>query len=326
MKMKIWGVRGSLPVPLEPQDIEKRLKAALEGFFEKGFRAKEDVELYLSQLPQEKKGGYGGNTPSCEVFTENTSIIIDGGSGIRRKGYELMEGPCGKGKGEIHLFMTHFHWDHIIGIPFFAPVFVPGNRIHVYSVQPDAQKTIRLLFTKPQFPISYEALGADFIFHTLEPRKPMQIGELIITPYRLDHPDPCWGYKITDGQRVLSYCVDTECTRASRKDLKDDLPLYQRVNTMIFDAQYTLMESIVKGTWGHSAATMGLDIALREGIEKVVFTHHDPAADDDNVAKAQRQTNEYLEYALRHVSSGNLHVHVKRVEWFFAQEEMVVTV
>lgn len=324
MKAKLWGVRGSLPAPLEPQEIEQRLKAVLEGFFESGYQSKDDIDAYLSQLPQETRGGFGGNTPSCEVFTEDTSIIIDAGSGIRRKGYELVNGPCGSGEGEVHLFFTHFHWDHVIGLPFFAPVFIPQNRIHVYAVQPEVEDILRQLFRKPNFPVPYEQLGAEFVYHSLEPRTQLQIGSLKITPYQLDHPDPCWGYRITDGERVLAYCVDTECTRANRKDLGDDLPMYQQVNTMIFDAQYTLIESIIKGNWGHAAATIGLDVALREGMEKVIFMHHDPAADDLKIAEARKQTEQYLEYAARQLRKEGKEP--QDVKWVFAHEEMVVTI
>jgi phosphoribosyl 1,2-cyclic phosphodiesterase len=321
LEVKLWGVRGSLPTPLAPQTVTARIQAALEGFFDAGFSAKSDIERYMRELPQERKGGFGGNTPCCEVISGSTSILLDGGSGLRRKGNELMRGPCGNGTGETHLFLTHFHWDHVIGIPFFMPLFVPGNIVHIYAVEPEAERTLRTLFRKPNFPVPYESLGATIVYHALEPRKPFTLGNLSIAPYRLDHPDPCWGYRITDGARVLSYCVDTECTRSTRADLGTDLPLYQGVHTMVFDAQFTLIESIIKGNWGHAAGTMGIDIAMREGIGRVVFMHHDPAASDAAIAKARRETTRYVEYATRQLRKDGVRIH--DVEWVFATEDMV---
>jgi phosphoribosyl 1,2-cyclic phosphodiesterase len=214
MKAKLWGVRGSIPTPMPPSEIEQRLKDTLEEFVEKGF-SKREIGQFVSSLPVHRKGGFGGNTPCCEIYTENTLLLVDGGTGIRRKGYEMLAGPCGKGEGEIHLFLSHLHWDHILGIPFFAPIFIPGNRVHVYAVQDEVEETFRMLFHKPNFPVSYESLGAEIIYHHIEPRRQFSIGDIAVAPYRLDHTDPAWGFRFEHNGRALSYCLDTECTALS---------------------------------------------------------------------------------------------------------------
>jgi phosphoribosyl 1,2-cyclic phosphodiesterase len=255
-----------------------------------------------------------------EVITKNQQLIIDGGSGIRLLGYELMGGPCGKGEGEVHIFFTHFHWDHLIGLPFFTPIFIPGNKIHVYAVQPDLKEVFQTLFKKPYFPVPLDRLGSKIEYHSLEPRKPFVLGGIGITPYLLDHPDPCWGYKIEKDGLVYSHCVDTECTRATREELGPDLPLYQGVDTMTFDAQYTLMETIEKVNWGHAAASLGLDIAMREGIRRVIFMHHDPASSEEKIATAENQARRYYKGQIKR--GPDLH----KVEWQFAYEGMVLDI
>jgi phosphoribosyl 1,2-cyclic phosphodiesterase len=318
MKIKIWGARGSLPSPLLPSALETRMQTLMEGFFDAGFKKKSDIPSYFSQLPPHQLGGYGGNTPCVEIRTPNHQIIVDGGSGIRTLGYELLGGPCGRGTGEAHIFFTHFHWDHLIGLPFFTPIFIPGNTIHVYAVQPDLRDVFRTIFKKPYFPLNLEQLGAKIEYHSLEPRKTIQFGDIRVTPYQLDHPDPCWGYKFEHGGKVFSHCVDTEATRVTPEQLGPDLPLYQNVDLMIFDAQYTLMETIEKVNWGHAAASIGLDIAMREGVKEVVFMHHDPASSDEKIAMAEQQARRYYDSQLK-ISRRNA-LPIREVKWTYARE------
>jgi phosphoribosyl 1,2-cyclic phosphodiesterase len=284
----------------------------------------QDIDDFIKTLPPYKLGGYGGHTLCAELKTKSTRVIIDGGSGIRRLAMDLLSGPCAQGKGEVHILFTHFHWDHLIGLPFFTPIFIPGNVIHVYAVQRDLEEALRSLFKKPYFPVPFDNLGARIEFHYLEPRVPAKLGDITFTPYQLDHPDPCWGYKFEHGGRVYSHCVDTEGTRVSPRDLGPDLPLYQNVDLMFFDAQYTLLEATEKINWGHSAATIGLDIAMREGVKKILFAHHDPAASDEKIAAAEREAREYYESNLK--ASRQLRKKFHEVEWEFAREGMVLTV
>ncbi len=318
MKIKIWGARGSLPAPHTPEALEGLIRGALVEFFEQGHKKKTEIEAFLGQLPRHQFGGYGGNTPCLEVKTSSTRVIIDGGSGIRTLGYELLGGPCGKGTGEVHILFTHFHWDHLIGLPFFTPIFIPGNKIHVYAVQPDLPDVFKTVFKKPYFPVPLESLGSKIIYHQLKPRAPFEIGDLSITPYQLDHPDPCWGYKFVNGGRTYSHCVDTECTRVTRAELGEDLPLYQGVDLMVFDAQYSLMETIEKVNWGHAAASLGIDIAIREGIRRVLFMHHDPASSAEKIAAAEAHARRYYDTQLRAARRTDHPIH--EVEWSFAHE------
>lgn len=324
MDVHLWGVRGSLPAPAAPDTVEKKIKYAIGNFLSAGNLHSNQIDSFVKTLPPHLSSGFGGNTACIQVSSGTQNLIIDAGSGIRSLGEKLMGGACGEGKGKVHILMTHFHWDHIIGLAFFVPIFVPGNEVHFYAVQPDLEQNIRMIFTKPFFPVAFESLGAKVFFHRLEPRKIKSLEGFNVTPYQLDHPDPCWGYKIQREGKTFSYCVDSETTRVSTKDMGLDLPLYQDVDLLIFDAQYTLVEASERVHWGHGAAPFGIDIAIREGVKKILFAHHDPAASDEKIFSAEEQTREYVNACLRNAKSQGLEI--MPFQWEFAREGMVVKV
>lgn len=318
MKIKLWGIRGSLPTPHPPQEYREILHHILNLYEQQRDMVKSPSQ-FLEKLGPETVGGYGGHTSCVQISSGEHTLVIDGGSGIRRLGERMLLGNLGRGKGEAHILLTHFHWDHLIGLPFFVPIFIPGNTIHFYAPHDDLEENIRLMFKKPNFPVNFENLGAKIVFHKLEPRVPVKFWDMTVTPYRLDHPDPCWGYRVEKNGSVYSHCVDSEMTRVSREDLGEDLPLYQNVDLALMDAQYTFVEATEKINWGHASAPVGLDLAMREGIKQVLFVHHDPAASDVRIQELDRQTRDYYEIALKHSRQQNRQHH--EVNWTFAREE-----
>lgn len=324
MKVILWGIRGSLPAPLTPQQMDERLSRTLESFLVYQKSNSGGIREFMAQLPHHQKGGFGGHTACIQVLTSQANVIIDAGSGLRRLGDQLLLGPCGLGRGEVHIFFTHFHWDHLIGLPFFTPIFIRGNKIHFYSVQEDLEENVRGMFSKPRFPVPFEQLGAEVHFHRLKSRESFVMADLKISPYQLDHPDPCWGFRIENGGRVFSHCVDSECTRMSAVELGPDLPLYQNVDLMIFDAQYSFLEATERINWGHSSAPIGLDLALRERVKRILFIHHDPAATDAKIARIEEQTKEYYDSIQR--AARKSHEPEFQVQWEFAREGMVIEV
>jgi phosphoribosyl 1,2-cyclic phosphodiesterase len=319
MKVKYWGVRGSLPYSPSPEQLVKEFEHLMHSFFKAGHKSPNEIKEFIRSMSVPAVGGFGTATTCVEVTTEKGRIIIDGGSGIKSLGDHLIK--TGEGRGPFHIFLTHFHWDHLIGIPFFVPHFIPGTKINYYAVQPELELMVRGKFKRPYFPVPFEGLRSDIKFHSLEPRKPMIIDDMKITPYLLDHPDPCWGFRIESGGKVYSHCVDTEGTRQSQESLGPDLPLYQNVDLMYFDAQYTLPELAEKANWGHSAAQIGLDIAFREGIKFVLFAHHDPGASTSQIYDLKEQTREYYHSI---VNSTERIDDLPKVKWRFAYEGLEI--
>jgi ribonuclease BN (tRNA processing enzyme) len=203
-------------------------------------------------------------------------------------------------------------------------MYVPGNEIHFYAVQEELPRIFSTLFRRPYFPVDIGELHSSIRIHRLEPRKPVRIGDLTATPYQLDHPDPCWGYRIESGGKVFSHCVDSESTRFTRDELGPDLPLYQNADLLIFDAQYGLLESIKKEKWGHGTSTVGIDIALREGFKRILFMHHDPASLDESVEQIELDTKRYYE------SQRKQYLRAKdtfaEVDWGFIREGMSIEI
>jgi phosphoribosyl 1,2-cyclic phosphodiesterase len=317
-QLKFWGVRGSIPSAPLPQDWVYHIEGVLRNFFASGFRDPAHFSRFLQNVELTSIGGYGTATTCVEVKCGKTQLILDGGSGIRNLSDSIMSGATGRVRGPFHILMTHFHWDHIIGLPFFTPHFIPGVEIHYYAVQEDLESLIRGVFRKPYFPVAFEDLLSHVHFHVLEPRKAFKIDDVVITPYLLDHPDPCWGYKIEYAGKCYAHCVDTEGTRVTPDELGLDLPLYQNVDLMYFDAQYTLPELAYKANWGHSAPQVGIEIALREKIGHVLFSHHDPTARTENIIELRRQTNDYFQSLMREAKENN--ESISQLVWDFAYE------
>ncbi|MGB5920670.1 MAG: MBL fold metallo-hydrolase, partial [Syntrophobacteria bacterium] len=157
MKVKFWGVRGSLPAPIPPTEIENKIVQALGGASGVDLDDIEAIENYVRALPFYQRTTTGGNTSCVEVCGDNTKIILDAGSGIRQLGIELMQGPCGKGKGTVHLLISHTHWDHIMGFPFFTPAYAAGNQVLIYGRHPRIKERFQDQHHPDHFPVSLEA-------------------------------------------------------------------------------------------------------------------------------------------------------------------------
>jgi phosphoribosyl 1,2-cyclic phosphodiesterase len=318
MIVKYWGVRGSLPSSPNPEQWADHVETLLKKFFREGYQSPAEIPQFMQAHSIPEIGGFGTHTTCVEVSTAQGQVVIDGGSGLKNLGDQMMKGACGRGQGKVHVFLTHFHWDHLLGLPFFAPHFVKGNEVHYYAVQPELEAVIRNKFQRPLFPVSFDMLGAKLSFHRLQPRQPLRIADLTVTPYQLDHPDPCWGFRVEAEGKAYAHCVDTEGTRVTSEQLGEDRPLYRNADLMYFDAQYTLPELAEKANWGHSASQLGLDIAFRENIRRVIFAHHDPGASIDQIQNLQNETQAY--YDLKTQKSEG----VGSVSWEFAYDGLTV--
>ncbi len=222
----------------------------------------------------------------------SSRLLIDAGSGLRAFSDHIMK--TAPATDEFHLYFTHFHWDHLIGLPFFVPLYVKGKTIHIYAVQDDLEKSLETVFTKPNFPVPYAMVKNQIKLHKLEPRKKLTIGSLHLTPYQLDHPDPSWGVRVEGDGKALAWAMDTEATRTSPQELGEDANLYKNADLMVFDAQYSFDEAMEKINWGHSSAPIGIDLAIRENVKLALFGHHDPSATDEEIHRAEEHTKNYF--------------------------------
>jgi len=317
MRVKLWGVRGSLPSPVAPDRLRAHLEEVLKQFEAlKKTDSPLNASQFLDLLPSHLTGGYGGNTSCGEITTASHRLIIDGGSGIRSLSDHLtLNDPHCK---EFHIYLTHFHWDHLIGLPFFVPLYMKGKSVHFYGAHDDLEEALQILFRKPQFPVPYKVISPQIHIHKVKPREPFKIGDLSVTPYQLDHPDPCWGARVESSGKSVAWCVDTEGIRTSPEELGPDLPLYQNADLMVFDAQYSFGEALEKINWGHSSGPIGIDLALREGIKQVVFMHHDPSASDQSIWDGEQQTKQYYSELMRSRQRAGLTGN--GVQWRFAVE------
>ena len=144
LRVKFWGCNGSIASPCDSEQIESKIKHVLKLAKPDDIANEQNIENFLDSLPHGCKGTYKGNTSCVQVTTDSgVNIVFDSGTGIRKMALELMASPLGKGQGELHIFYSHLHWDHIQGFPFFVPAYIPGNKIHIYGVIKELEEKFR---------------------------------------------------------------------------------------------------------------------------------------------------------------------------------------
>lgn len=297
MKVKLWGVRGSYPTPLNTEAIEEKIVKSLTLARPGDISSEESVRLFVKSLPLSIRGTYGGNTTCIEIVTSTGElIIIDCGSGLINLGRELMRGDFGRGRGSASIFLTHTHWDHIHGIPFFAPIYIKGNRFNFYSPIPDLKERIDYQQPETHFPITFDSMPASKRFFTVKQDDDFFINDVRIYTKSMPHPGGAFGVRVEDGNSVFVYTSDCEF---SINEI-DSIPAYEGffkdADVLLFDAQYTFHESIIdKISWGHSSASIAIDIAGKYNVKKLVLFHHDPNYSDEKLNSVISNARSYMQ-------------------------------
>ena len=235
---------------------------------------------------------YGGNTSCIEVRSaRETLVIVDCGTGGHSLGQKLMSGGATGLRG--HILISHTHWDHIQGIPFFAPLFVPGNQWDIYGpkgLDQSLRETLAGQMQYTYFPVTPDQFGATIHYHDLV-EGTFDIDDIKITTHYLNHPALTLGYRLEADGATIVYCSDHEPHSRSLAGghgdiVGQDLQHAEFINgadLLIHDAQYTAAEYPSKIGWGHSSAEYAVKLAQRAQVKRLALTHHDPLREDDAV-------------------------------------------
>lgn len=258
LRVKFWGVRGSTPTP------------------------------QIDNL------GYGGNTPCLEVRLPGGEVFVfDAGTGARNLGAALMEEKHGEDMS-VTIFLTHFHWDHIQGIPFFAPLYEPNNRLQFIShcSTGPLQEILGGQMAKPYFPVNFESATRRRDFVQLD-GKAWRQGALLVQPFPLTHPQGAAGYRIEANGAVVVYATDHEHgVPEVDTGLRD---IAQGADLLIYDSQYTPAEYEKHRGWGHSTWKEGVAVAQDARVKQLVLFHHDPSHNDDTMSHITDEARQFFD-------------------------------
>lgn len=248
--VRFWGVRGSVPTP---------------------GRATTKV---------------GGNTACIQLNAGGDPVVFDAGTGLREMGRTLLADPPPK----VHLLLSHYHWDHMLGLPFFPPVFGGRTHVHVYGERKRGggpKEAVARQFAAPHFPVDFGMLNRNLSFHDVKPGDAFRLGRTSIRVGRLNHPQGAVGYRATVGGRVFVYASDHEHDGRGDKEL---VRFCKGAHVLVYDAMYTGSSyDVGKKGWGHSTWEEGCRVARDAGVDRLFLFHHDPVHDDRQMLAIERQ-------------------------------------
>jgi ribonuclease BN (tRNA processing enzyme) len=307
--VRFWGVRGSVPAPLTPAQVEDKVVDAVEAaltsdeLFDRPATTESIRAWVRGNLGFSERSTYGGNTTCVEVRCGDALIILDMGTGLRELGLGLL-GETIKNKGlKGTIFQSHVHWDHIQGYPFWSQLYMPrerfDNRFDFYGGRgwdASLEEVLRGQMNPPVFPVDHRELEETSLkmkFATVFDGMRVELKDgagnpIVVTARKLNHPQETYGYRIEYLGKVVTFCTDHE-PYAGREPHRGLVDLARGADLFITDCQYTHDEyagvggKVQKFGWGHSFPEYIAQVADAAKAKKVITTHHDPQASDRRI-------------------------------------------
>jgi phosphoribosyl 1,2-cyclic phosphodiesterase len=292
MLVRFWGTRGSIPVAMSGTEIQRKLVTALVQGVGRSLDTEEKARAFVErELAFPVRHTFGGESSCVEIETgEGEYVLCDLGSGARRFGNGVLaaRGPAGH---RFHVFMSHLHWDHILGFPFFMPAYLPGNHVRIYGCHDRLEEAFRHQNAAPCFPVDFSRMGARIEFVRLEPERRYEIAGLSVQPKLQRHGGDSYGYRFERGSRVLIYSTDSEHKQDDPAEMAAFVKFFHEADLVIFDAQYSLADAIsIKEDWGHSSNVVGVELCQLARARRLCLYHHEPVFDDERLADLLAET------------------------------------
>ncbi len=280
--VRFWGTRGSLPVALTSAALGDKLRGVLRAARGQSIDSDDDIERLLAGLSFALAGTYGGHSACLQIDNGGPDFVLcDMGSGLRPFGQAAMAQRAGKPQ-TFHIFMSHLHWDHIMGLPFFVPGFIPGNRVVIHGSHRELQMALRRQQEPPSFPVGLDTIFEGRVeFRHLEPGVPHEVAGLRVTTMLQRHTGDSYGYRFEAQGKVLVYSTDSEHPLADPAHTERFVHFFRDADLVVFDAMYSLADAIsVKADWGHSSNVVGVELCQLANVRHLCMTHHEPVFDD----------------------------------------------
>ena len=291
-KVIFWGTRGSLPVAQTASDVRQKIISALKAADGKSFRNAAALNTFVDQLPFATRATFGGNSSCVEIVSSGPEhLICDMGSGARPLGQSKIETFGAPNPQTYHIFISHLHWDHLMGFPFFTPMYIPGNRIIIHGCHARIEDAFRLQMSAPCFPVDYSEAGAKIEFDIMTPGKTQYIAGINVTPKLQLHAGDSYGYRFDSIDRSVVYSTDSEHKLDSLDEYEAFVKFFSKADLVIFDALYSLAEAVsVKADWGHSSNMVGVELCQAAKAKRLALFHHEPMHDDNQLVRLLKES------------------------------------
>jgi phosphoribosyl 1,2-cyclic phosphodiesterase len=292
VRVRFWGTRGSIPVAMTSAEVQRKLVTALVAAAGRGLDTAGKARAFVeTELEFSVSHTFGGNSSCVQLETDGPDhVLCDLGSGARAFGNSLhaTRGPAGH---RFHVFMSHLHWDHIMGFPFFMPAYLPGNHVTIYGCHDTLEEAFRRQNRAPSFPVDFSRMEARIEFVRLEPERSYDIAGLRVRAKRQHHGGDSYGYRIEQRGKVVVYSTDSEHKQDDPEEVKAFVEFFRDADLVIFDAQYSLADAVsVKEDWGHSSNVVGVEMCQLARARRLCLYHHEPIFDDERIARLLAET------------------------------------
>jgi phosphoribosyl 1,2-cyclic phosphodiesterase len=293
MRIRFWGTRGSLPVALTAAEVRRRILDALQAAAGRNLCTPAEIDAFVEQnLPFATSQTYGGNTSCVQIDTgTHDYLVCDLGTGARPFGQHVLAQRGSGSPATFHVFMSHTHWDHIMGFPFFAPAYQAGNRIVIYGGHDNIEQVFRTQHSAPYFPVEFDELAADISFVKLEPGRRERVAGVDVIPKKQRHSGDSYGYRFEHAGKAMVYSTDSEHRPDDARSTQDFVDFFREADLVIFDAMYSLAEAVsIREDWGHSSNIVGVELCQLARVKHLCMFHHEPVASDDRIAAVLQET------------------------------------